>query len=126
MNTRTLFDNLGTVAWYAVVGTIFNAVTIGASLYACSASVLGLMSIPMTMLDAMLFASLIAAVDPVAVLAVFQEIHVNEGLYIIVFGKFHFLPFLSLSAPLPNDQHFMVFFCVLLQVRAYSTMQSAL
>ncbi|XP_016970780.1 sodium/hydrogen exchanger 3 isoform X19 [Drosophila rhopaloa] len=87
MPNRLFFDNLGTILLMAVVGTIFNIATIGGSLYACG--VMGIYGEGETpgLMDVFLFASLISAVDPVAVLAVFEEIHVNEILYIVVFGE---------------------------------------
>lgn len=38
-------------------------------------------------MDFLLFGALISAVDPVAVLAVFEEVHINDTLFIIVFGE---------------------------------------
>jgi len=38
-------------------------------------------------LEIFLFSSLISAVDPVAVLAIFQEVGVNPDLYFLVFGE---------------------------------------
>lgn len=60
-------------------------ILIGASLWGCG--VLGVFGVETPILDIFLFSSLISAVDPVAVLAVFEEIHVNEILYIVVFGE---------------------------------------
>ena len=37
--------------------------------------------------DCLVFSSLISAVDPVAVLAIFQEIGINKDLYFLVFGE---------------------------------------
>ncbi|XP_021928475.1 sodium/hydrogen exchanger 3-like isoform X3 [Zootermopsis nevadensis] len=85
MPNRLFFDHLGTILLFAVVGTIFNTLTIGVSLWAVGQS--GLFSCDTPLLDMLLFSSLISAVDPVAVLAVFEEIHVNEILYIVVFGE---------------------------------------
>ncbi|XP_010601655.1 sodium/hydrogen exchanger 3 isoform X2 [Fukomys damarensis] len=86
MPNRLFFGNLGTILLYAVIGTVWNAATTGLSLYGVFRS--GLMGdLQSGLLDFLLFGSLIAAVDPVAVLAVFEEVHVNEVLFIIVFGE---------------------------------------
>ncbi|XP_041052102.1 sodium/hydrogen exchanger 2-like [Carcharodon carcharias] len=86
MPSRPFFENIGTILWYAVVGTIWNVFGIGLSLYGiCQVESFGLKDI--SLLYNLLFASLIAAVDPVAVLSVFEEIHVNEQLHILVFGE---------------------------------------
>lgn len=80
LHTRAFFDNIGTILLYAVVGTLFNTFTVGLTLYAIT-------DLNITLLQMLLFSCLISAVDPVAVLAVFEEVHVNEVLYILVFGE---------------------------------------
>ena len=87
MPNRLFFDQLGTILLMAVVGTIFNMFTIGGFLYAVgltglfqteedlvceAASELGVIAPGCNpgLLETFLFGSLIAAVDPVAVLAV--------------------------------------------------------
>ncbi|XP_071991984.1 sodium/hydrogen exchanger 2-like [Engystomops pustulosus] len=84
--TRPFFDNVGTIFLYAVVGTLWNAFGIGLSLFGiCQIEAFGLLNI--NLLQCLLFGSLISAVDPVAVLAVFENIQVNEQLYVLVFGE---------------------------------------
>ncbi|XP_076336569.1 putative Na(+)/H(+) antiporter nhx-9 isoform X2 [Tachypleus tridentatus] len=85
MPNRLFFDNMASILMYAVVGTIWNALTIGFSLWGVGLT--GLYGMDMPLLDTLLFSSIVSAVDPVAVLAVFEEIHVNEVLYILVFGE---------------------------------------
>ena len=83
MPARAFFANIGTILMYAVIGTLFNTLTIGFSLYGISVG----FDIGISLLECLTFSSLISAVDPVAVLAVFEEIHVNEVLHILVFGE---------------------------------------
>nr|XP_015919818.1 sodium/hydrogen exchanger 3 isoform X2 [Parasteatoda tepidariorum] len=85
MPNRPFFDNLVTILLFAVVGTVFNAMSVGMSLWAVGLT--GLYGVEMPLLDTLLFSSIACAVDPIAVLAVFEEIHVNEVLYILVFGE---------------------------------------
>ncbi|XP_071572768.1 sodium/hydrogen exchanger 3 isoform X3 [Temnothorax nylanderi] len=85
MPNRLFFDHLGTILLFAVLGTIFNTMSIGVSLWLLGKS--GMFGYETPILDMLLFSALISAVDPVAVLAVFEEIHVNEILYIVVFGE---------------------------------------
>ncbi|KAK4012857.1 hypothetical protein OUZ56_025108 [Daphnia magna] len=85
MPNRPFFDHLGTILLFAVMGTIFNTVCIGMSLWACGLS--GIYGFEISLLETLIFSALISAVDPVAVLSVFEEIHVDKVLYIIVFGE---------------------------------------
>lgn len=86
MPTRPFFENIGTVLWYAVVGTLWNSIGIGLSLFAiCQIEVFGLQDINLQ--ENLLFASIISAVDPVAALNVFEDIGVNEQMYIVIFGE---------------------------------------
>lgn len=83
---RQFTENMGTILVFAVVGTLWNAFFVGTLLYAvCQISGTGLNDIDL--LANLLFGSIISAVDPVAVLAVFEEIHINELLHILVFGE---------------------------------------
>ncbi|XP_071815154.1 sodium/hydrogen exchanger 3-like isoform X2 [Apostichopus japonicus] len=91
MPVRAFTNNLATILLFAVIGTLFNAVTVGLSLFAVSEfgwlGSDGNETIRVSFLECFTFSSLISAVDPVAVLAVFEEIHVNQVLYILVFGE---------------------------------------
>lgn len=60
---------------------------LGCTLYGIGLTGLFGEGVTLDLLPTLLFSALISAVDPVAVLAVFEEIHVNEVLYIVVFGE---------------------------------------
>ncbi|GBM69266.1 Na(+)/H(+) exchanger protein 7, partial [Araneus ventricosus] len=86
LHDRAFFSNLGTIVLYAVVGTILNCFIIGLALYGLTAyEAVG--GINLHLVECLVFSALISAVDPVAVLAIFQEIGVNKNLYFLVFGE---------------------------------------
>ncbi|KAL0984767.1 hypothetical protein UPYG_G00146650 [Umbra pygmaea] len=83
---RPFTENIGTILIFAVIGTLWNAFFIGGVLYAVC-QIEGVHLSQVELLPCLLFGSIISAVDPVAVLAVFEEIHINELLHILVFGE---------------------------------------
>ncbi|KAL9839375.1 LOW QUALITY PROTEIN: sodium/hydrogen exchanger 5 [Geothlypis trichas] len=88
MPSRLFFDNIGAILTYAVVGTLWNSFATGTALWGLHRAGSWVdPGVEAGLMDFLLFGSLISAVDPVAVLAVFEEVHVNETLFIIVFGE---------------------------------------
>ncbi|XP_038580920.1 Na(+)/H(+) exchanger beta-like [Micropterus salmoides] len=83
---RAFTENMGTILVFAVVGTLWNTFFLGGTMYGvCQIEGANLGNVDL--LSCMLFGSIVSAVDPVAVLAVFEEIHINELLHILVFGE---------------------------------------
>ncbi|XP_026156937.1 sodium/hydrogen exchanger 3.2 isoform X3 [Mastacembelus armatus] len=86
MPNKVFFGNLGGILVYAVIGTCWCAATLALSLWGCQKG--GAMGdLDIGFMQYLLYGSLIAAVDPVAVIAVFEQVHVNEVLFIMVFGE---------------------------------------
>ncbi|XP_062343261.1 sodium/hydrogen exchanger 3-like isoform X1 [Osmerus eperlanus] len=86
MPNKLFFSNMGAILTYAVIGTCWNAGAVGLALWGCHlGGAMGELNIGL--LQYLLFGSLLSAVDPVAVIAVFEEVHVNEVLFILVFGE---------------------------------------
>lgn len=84
-------SNILEILLFAIIGTLMNAVCIGLCLY--FAQYLGYLDYEIfnssnwNVFIYLLFGAIISAVDPVAVIAVFNEINVNLNLYILVFGE---------------------------------------
>ena len=69
---------MGTILLYAIVGTLINVFLIAPILYICSILNVFGPDFNLPFVESLVFATLISAVDPVAVLAIFQELGVNK------------------------------------------------
>jgi len=83
-HTKAFFGNFGAICMLAFLGTALSTLVVG--LLVGFASWIGIIY-PFSLLEALLFGSLISATDPVTVLSVFQELSVNVDLYCLVFGE---------------------------------------
>jgi sodium/hydrogen exchanger 2 len=73
----------GLILLHAFLGTALSALAIGFSIWAAGS----IFSVPLGVFDALAFGSLLSATDPVAVLAVFEQIKVNAELHNLVSGE---------------------------------------
>lgn len=87
LSRRTFLEIFFPVLSFAIIGTVLNFLLIGGSLFLVDQQKWIGGSAPLKIEDCFLFSSIIVAVDPVAVLAIFQEINVDKVLYFYVFGE---------------------------------------
>ncbi|CAG7838048.1 unnamed protein product [Allacma fusca] len=85
LKRKYFFRNLGTIFTLAFIGTTVSSVVIGAVLYGF-VQVFGTSS-EFSFLDTFYFGALISATDPVTILAIFNDLHVDVNLYALVFGE---------------------------------------
>ncbi|CAF1119560.1 unnamed protein product [Adineta ricciae] len=84
LHKGNFFRNLGTISTFAIFGTTINALVTGAGLY-----VLGILNLSYKLpwRECFVIGSLNSAIDPVAILSIFQVLNVDQLLYMLVFGE---------------------------------------
>ncbi|XP_031554888.1 sodium/hydrogen exchanger 6-like isoform X2 [Actinia tenebrosa] len=85
MKKRFFFRNIGAILAYAFAGTTISCGVFGLTVYAYK--MIFNRYKDFDFLECLLFGSLISATDPVTVLAIFHDLHVDVDLYALVFGE---------------------------------------
>ncbi|KAK7483865.1 hypothetical protein BaRGS_00024882 [Batillaria attramentaria] len=84
MKRRHFFRNLGAILMYALIGTTVSCLVVGGIMYGLTRL---MPSLSFDLNDCFLFGAIISATDPVTVLALFSDLHVDVDLYALVFGE---------------------------------------
>ncbi|KAM9316493.1 sodium/hydrogen exchanger 9 [Gastrophryne carolinensis] len=90
LKKRQFFRNLGTILTYAFLGTAISCIVIGLIMYGFVKAMMQLGQLQpgdFHFTDCLFFGSLMSATDPVTVLAIFHELHVDTDLYTLLFGE---------------------------------------
>ncbi|KAA0709365.1 Sodium/hydrogen exchanger 6 [Triplophysa tibetana] len=89
LKRRHFFRNLGSIIAYAFVGTVVSCFIIGSLMYACVTLMkkIGPMGGDFFFTDCLFFGAIVSATDPVTVLAIFNELNVDNDLYALLFGE---------------------------------------
>lgn len=83
LDMSTFLRNIKTINMYAIFGTVIASFVFGTIFY------YGSMLTPykFAFLNSLHFGCFISAIDPVATISIFNSLHVNEKIYMIVFGE---------------------------------------
>ncbi|XP_026472497.1 sodium/hydrogen exchanger 7 isoform X2 [Ctenocephalides felis] len=87
LKRKYFFRNLGAILTYAIIGTTISAFIIGALMYGCVQLMPEKLSNSFTFLDTLYFGALISPTDPLTILAIFNDLHVDVNLYALIFGE---------------------------------------
>jgi sodium/hydrogen exchanger 3 len=83
LDKHAFMSNWGSIVLLAVVGTFISTMATGFFIWAVRST----FESEISLAESLAFGSLISAVDPVAVISIFEKIHVNDTLNILVFGE---------------------------------------
>ncbi|XP_047360299.1 sodium/hydrogen exchanger 6 isoform X1 [Vespa velutina] len=86
LKRKYFFRNLGAILMYALLGTSISAFVIGALMYAF-VQLIPHLSTSFTFLDTLYFGALISPTDPLTIISIFNDLHVDVNLYALVFGE---------------------------------------
>lgn len=85
LQRRYFFRNLGAICTYAFFGTSISCLIVGGMTYAFNRMTGVTPTFDFT--ECLLFGAMISATDPVTVLAIFSDLHVDVDLYALIFGE---------------------------------------
>ncbi|XP_076370262.1 sodium/hydrogen exchanger 6-like isoform X2 [Tachypleus tridentatus] len=84
LKRRFFFRNLGAIMTFAFIGTTISCFVVGGVVYGF---VQLMPHLEFSFNDSLYFGAIISATDPVTVLAIFHDLHVDVNLYAMVFGE---------------------------------------
>ncbi|KAM6970367.1 sodium/hydrogen exchanger 6-like [Aplochiton taeniatus] len=89
LKRRHFFRNIGSILTYAFMGTVISCFVIGLIMYGCVSfmKAVGQLGGDFFFTDCLFFGAIVSAIDPVTVLAIFNELKVDVDLYALLFGE---------------------------------------
>jgi sodium/hydrogen exchanger-like protein 6/7 len=78
---------LGAILTFAIIGTTISSFIVGALMYGFVQLMPAKLATSITFLDTLYFGALISSTDPLTILAIFNDLHVDVNLYALVFGE---------------------------------------